>query len=107
MRSDTRPVGVSADGTDYGRARRVTDRELQAEIEEDPGLCETDPAFWHNARVVLPRPKEAITIRLDADLLAWLRVEKGYQTRINAVLRAYMVATQQASAKNPARQPPP
>ena len=31
-------------------------------------------------------------MRLDADLLAWFRRERGYQTRINAILRAYMKA---------------
>lgn len=31
---------------------------------------------------------------LDADLLRWLRRERGYQTRINAILRAYMQAHQ-------------
>lgn len=30
--------------------------------------------------------------RLDADLLRWFRRERGYQTRINAILRAYMQA---------------
>ena len=38
----------------------------------------------------MPRAKETITIRLDADLLEWLRKQKGYQTRINALLRTYM-----------------
>jgi uncharacterized protein (DUF4415 family) len=50
----------------------------------------TDADFWKNARVVTPRAKETITIRLDADLLEWLRKQKGYQTRINALLRTYM-----------------
>jgi len=31
-------------------------------------------------------------MRLDADLLRWFRRERGYQTRINAILRAYMQA---------------
>jgi uncharacterized protein (DUF4415 family) len=31
-------------------------------------------------------------MRLDADLLDWLRTSRGYQTRINAILRAYMDA---------------
>jgi len=35
--------------------------------------------------------KKPLTIRLDADLLAWLRGQgKGYQTRINRILRAAM-----------------
>jgi uncharacterized protein (DUF4415 family) len=40
----------------------------------------------------MPEAKKPITIRLDADLLDWLRKQKGYQTRINAVLRTYMEA---------------
>jgi uncharacterized protein (DUF4415 family) len=43
--------------------------------------------------VVIPAPKQTITIRLDADLLEWLRKQKGYQTRINAVLRTFMDAS--------------
>jgi uncharacterized protein (DUF4415 family) len=31
-------------------------------------------------------------MRIDADLLAWFRRQRGYQTRINAILRAYMNA---------------
>ncbi len=35
--------------------------------------------------------KEPVTIRLDADVLAWLRAQgPGYQTRINSVLRLFM-----------------
>jgi len=35
--------------------------------------------------------KKPLTIRLDADVLAWLRAQgKGYQSRINAILRAAM-----------------
>jgi uncharacterized protein (DUF4415 family) len=37
------------------------------------------------------RVKEPITIRLDADIVAWLKAEgPGYQTRINALLRRTM-----------------
>ena len=37
--------------------------------------------------------KAAISLRLDADVLDWFRAQgAGYQTRINAVLRAYMEA---------------
>ena len=50
----------------------------------------TDEDFWEDAKVILPRRKEVVTIRLDADLLEWLRRQPGYQTRINAILRSYM-----------------
>jgi uncharacterized protein (DUF4415 family) len=43
--------------------------------------------------VVTPVPKEAISIRVDSDVLAWFREGgSGYQTRMNAVLRSYMDA---------------
>jgi uncharacterized protein (DUF4415 family) len=40
----------------------------------------------------MPRSKKTVTMRLDADLLDWFRRNPGYQTRINAILRAYMDA---------------
>jgi uncharacterized protein (DUF4415 family) len=50
--------------------------------------------FWkHAVRNPFYRPvKLQLTVRLDADVVAWLREQgKGYQTRINALLRAAMV----------------
>ena len=79
-------------GSDWRRVRSLSDRQIRRAIETDPEARPTDADFWKNARVVLPKAKEAITIRLDADLLEWLRKRKGYQTRINAVLRTYMEA---------------
>jgi uncharacterized protein (DUF4415 family) len=50
--------------------------------------------FWKRAvRNPFYRPvKRQLTVRLDADVIAWLREQgKGYQTRINTLLRAAMV----------------
>ena len=79
-------------GTDWKRLRALSDREIRKSVESDPEVRPTDAKFWKKAKVVLPQPKQTITIRLDADLLEWLRGQKGYQTRINAVLRTYMDA---------------
>jgi uncharacterized protein (DUF4415 family) len=68
----------------------MTDEEVHAAIVADPEARPTDEAFWKTARVVMPQPKKTVTMRLDADLLAWFRRHRGYQTRINAILRAYM-----------------
>jgi uncharacterized protein (DUF4415 family) len=39
-------------------------------------------------------PKESVSLRLDADVLAWFKSQgRGYQTRMNAVLRAYRDAS--------------
>jgi uncharacterized protein (DUF4415 family) len=61
-------------------------------IQADPDIHATDAQFWKTAKVVMPVPKEIVTMRLDADLLRWFRRHPGYQTRINAILRAYMQA---------------
>ena len=77
---------------DWRRVCAMADDEIRAGIVDDPDARPTDEAFWKDARVVMPRRKETVTIRLDADLLDWFRSEGGYQTRINAILRAYMNA---------------
>jgi uncharacterized protein (DUF4415 family) len=82
----------AAKGTDWERLRSMSDAEVRAAVEADPDAQPTDEDFWKDAKVVLPRRKEVVTIRLDADLLDWLRRQPGYQTRINAILRSYMKA---------------
>jgi uncharacterized protein (DUF4415 family) len=70
----------------------MSDAEIRKGIEADPDVHPTDEEFWKGAKVVMPRRKEVVTMRLDADLLEWFRQQEGYQTRINAILRAYMNA---------------
>jgi uncharacterized protein (DUF4415 family) len=82
--------------TDWSRLRRGTPAEIRKGIGADPEAQATGAQFWKTAKVVLPTPKEIVTMRLDADLLQWFRRERGYQTRINAILRAYMEAHQSA-----------
>ena len=72
--------------------RRLDDAGLRSAIDADPYAPATDEAFWKDAQAVWPRPKETVTIRLDGDLLDWRRRARGYQTRIDALLRAYMKA---------------
>jgi uncharacterized protein (DUF4415 family) len=78
--------------TNWPRLRRQTAAAIRKGITADPDAHPTDAQFWKSAKLVLPTPKEIVTIRLDADLLRWFRRERGYQTRINAILRAYMQA---------------
>jgi uncharacterized protein (DUF4415 family) len=81
-----------ASGTDWERLRRKSNREIREGIAADPDAQATDEKFWKDAKVVWPVPKQMVTMRLDADLLRWFRRQPGYQTRINAILRAYMSA---------------
>ncbi len=58
-------------------------------------IPELDEDFFREAQVVVPPGKKQLTIRLDADVLNWLKDQgKGYQSRINAILRAYYEAHQ-------------
>jgi uncharacterized protein (DUF4415 family) len=55
--------------------------------------------FWNDAaRGRFYKPiKTSTTVRIDADVLAWLRAQgKGYQSRINAILRREMLAATQS-----------
>jgi uncharacterized protein (DUF4415 family) len=84
-------------GTDWNKLRRRNAAEIRADIEADPDAHPTDAAFWKGAKVVLPHRKTVVTMRLDADLLNWFRQQRGYQTRINAILRTYMEAHEETA----------
>ena len=67
---------------------------IEAIADEDidySDISETDDAFWEKAELRMPQPKKGVYLRLDQDLLDWLKRQgPGYQTRINAILRSYM-----------------
>lgn len=81
--------------TDWERVKNMTEAEIEAAAASDGDAQPTDEAFWANAEVVMPQPKRAISLRVDSDVLEWFKSHgSGYQTRMNAVLRAYMEAQQ-------------
>ncbi|MCA6504697.1 MAG: BrnA antitoxin family protein [Pseudanabaena sp.] len=54
-------------------------------------IPELDNHFWENAKMVTPITKQAVSIRLDSDILDWFKSQgKGYQSTINNVLRTYI-----------------
>jgi uncharacterized protein (DUF4415 family) len=58
-------------------------------------IPELPPGAWKDAvRGKFYRPvKQAVSMRLDADVVAWLKQRgKGYQTRVNSILRQQMLA---------------
>ena len=76
--------------TNWERLRR--EESAGIEPERDPDEGEFD---WSRAQVTMPRPKQPISVRLDADVIEFFKSQgRGYQTRINAVLRSYMTAHQ-------------
>ena len=82
--------------TDWERVRALTDEDIERAVAEDPDQSFWTDEDWANARVVWPQGKEPVTLRLDRDILAWFKLRgRGYQTRINAVLRAFVEAQKQ------------
>lgn len=78
--------------TDWGRMERMTEEEIEeaALSDADASPMTGNDAWWKDR---LLSGKAQVTIRLDQDLLQWLKMQgKGYQTRINAILRQYMNA---------------
>ncbi len=74
------------------RLRGMGDAEIDAT--SPPELSDLPDDFWGDAEVVLPPSKEAISMRVDQDVLEWFRSQgPRYQTRMNAVLRSYMTIT--------------
>lgn len=78
----------SKGATDFKRLRAMRDSEI--DFSDIPKLGKS---FWATAKLTLPEPKDRLTIRVDHDVVQWLKKHgKGYQTRINAILRSYMEA---------------
>ena len=74
---------------DLARLRRMSDAEIART--SPAGLRALPDEFWTGARVVTPVTKQAISIRLDEDVIVWFRATgPKYQSRINAVLRSYV-----------------
>ena len=69
-------------------------KELEAIKDKDidySDIPELDENFWKRAELRMPQAKKGVYIRLDGDVLDWLKSKgKGYQTRMNAMLRALM-----------------
>lgn len=79
----------------------LTDWEQLEAMEDDDidlsDIPEITPELFAKAMVhrgIGPKPtKQQITLRIDQDVLTWFRQQgRGYQTKINALLRAYMEA---------------
>ncbi len=72
--------------TDWERLRKEQAAGVEPECDPDEG--EFDQS---RTRAVTPRRKQAISVRLDPDILEFFKAGgRGYQTRINAALRLHM-----------------
>ena len=85
-----------------GRAKLATLRKAKQRAiraTSPPELADLPPDFFAKAAIVHPRPKQPVSLRIDEDVLAWFKKQgPRYQSRMNAVLRAYMSAVEKGAA---------
>ena len=91
--------GKGSDTMGKSKVQRLEDIESIPESKIDySDIPELDDSFWSNAKIEYPENKKPVTLRLDKDVLDWFKsAGKGYQTRINAVLKSYMEAHRKSS----------
>lgn len=79
--------------SDWERVDALSDREIEAAIAEDPSAAPIlDEAWFRQAEIAIPT-KTATSMRVDTDVMDWFKSQgRGWQTRMNAVLRAYAKA---------------
>ena len=88
-RRTTEPKRPSRGRASLPRLRKMTEAEIRRT--SPPELGDLPANFWDEAEVVVPNPKQAISLRLDEEVVEWFRRSgPRYQTRMNAVLRMYV-----------------
>ena len=90
---------ISKSQTDWARLDAVGDDEI-----DFSDIPEVTPELFAKAivkRGLKPRTKSQLTIRLDSDVIDWFKQQgRGWQTQMNALLRAYMEAHEAQAPSN-------
>ena len=77
--------------TDLPRAAAMSEEELERQVAADPDFKDLPSNWFETADAIMPVAKKLLSLRLDEDVIDWFRqVGPGYQTRMNAVLKAYV-----------------
>jgi uncharacterized protein (DUF4415 family) len=84
--------------TDWARVDALSDREIEHAIENDPDAAPIlDKKWFVQATVTMPERKVPISLRIDREVVDWFKAHgKRYQSRMNAVLKAYVQAHRKA-----------
>ena len=84
---------------DWARVDAISDREIESAVKSDPAAAPIlDEEWFRSAKLVLPERKVPISLRVDREVVEWFKAHgRRYQSRMNAVLRAYMEAHRKAS----------
>jgi uncharacterized protein (DUF4415 family) len=74
--------------TDWNKVSKMKDAEV-----DTSDIPKLDKDFFVRAEIRLPKNKKMVSIRLDEEVLDWFKKQgRGYQTKINEILKMYMRA---------------
>jgi uncharacterized protein (DUF4415 family) len=94
--------------SNWAAAEQIPQADVERMADEDDGPL---PEGWEDTVILgIPEPAKAVSIRIDAAVLRWFKGQgRGYQTRINKVLRGFVRVQEQkekavaSRSKQPAR----
>ena len=76
--------------TNWAKFDAMTDEDIARAVADDPDAAPLD-LDWSKAKIYYPKGKLPVSLRVDADVFAFFKANgRGYQTRMNAVLRSYV-----------------
>ncbi len=74
--------------TNWNKLSKMKDSEI-----DTSDIPKLDAEFFRTAKIIMPKPKKMVSIRLDEDILSWFKRQgRGYQTKINQILKMYIKA---------------
>jgi uncharacterized protein (DUF4415 family) len=92
MMTKPRTAKISS-GSDWKRIHALTDAEIERMAAADADNPASSTSDWAEAMIGLPPLKTPVNAKFDVDVVDWFKSQgRGYQTRMNAVLRRYMEA---------------
>ena len=84
-------TGKALDRTNLKQLDTLTEEEIEEAARSDEDTILLEECDINSLQIVMPKAKKSISLRVDPDVLSYFKsMGKGYQTRMNAVLRAYM-----------------
>lgn len=89
--------GLKSSQSDWKRLRDMQDEDIDHSDSPELG-----PEFWASTELIEHKPKERVSARFDPEVLEYFRQQgRGYQTRMNAVLRSYVQAQKAKDGPKP------
>jgi uncharacterized protein (DUF4415 family) len=86
--------------TDFVALALKTEGQIEADNASDPEFQDIPANWYESAEAVMPASKQLLSLRLDKDVVDWFKLRgPGYQTRMNAVLKAFVMHEEKAKKR--------